>query len=179
MNKIKRLCVAIFCVSVIASCCSTPINKDENETYDREFAKYVELFKKDMGSKIRPDSFRKVTIRFGDLEDSKTGLCEFIPIWGHSIITIDRQFWKNKDEYKKKELMYHEFGHCICGIAHTWEYGAYPEADGSTKPSGNESEGFFLDGCPQSMMFPYELDTDCVIKHWEEYKKDIYNRCYP
>ena len=180
MNKNKKLSIVVFIFSLMVGCCSTTPNPLSNNESHEEFDKYLKLFENDMGSRVTPANMKKTSIRFGSLDGSAVGLCVYIPVWGHSMITVDKSVWENYGEFQKKNLIYHELGHCICGLGHSWEFGGYAEAgsDGVFQ-SFSRDDGFFEDGCPLSGMFPYVMDEDCAKKHWDDYTKDLYNRCYP
>jgi hypothetical protein len=175
-NKIRRLYFFIFFMSVFIGCCSTiPVPKRIEEN-DKIFVKYLESFKNDMDGRVTDKDFNKTAIRFGNLESPTAGLCASLPVLGYSIITIDRATWDIKTELEKMELLYHELGHCVCGLPHTWEFGEY---DKESLRMGKKEEGFFEDLCPVTIMYPFTIEDECLKKHWQDYIKDLYNRCYP
>jgi hypothetical protein len=180
MSKNKKLTVSIFFMSLIIGCCSTTPNSADDMEANKELSKYLKSFKEDMGSRVKPSDMKRTGIRFGELEGSTMGLCAYIPIWRHSVVTIDEDGWANYTEAQRMNLVYHELGHCVCGLGHSWEFGGYPEADDDgISASSNEKSGYFEDGCPASLMYPYVMGEECSKKHWAEYVKDLYNRCYP
>jgi hypothetical protein len=180
MNKNKKLSAGLILFSLIVGCCSTTPSSIDNDEHNVEFSKYLESFKKDMGSRVKTSDLKKTSIRFGNLKSPEVGLCAYIPIWGHSVITIDRNTWLKYSELERMDLIYHELGHCVCGLGHGWEFGAYPEARlENIITSYSCDDGFFEDGCPMSLMYPYIMNKDCTKKHWADYTKDLYNRCRP
>jgi hypothetical protein len=177
-NKIRKLYLLIFTLSLTIGCCSTAPDLQRGYKNDKDFVKYIESFRNDMGSRVLERDMNKTAIRFGDLEEPTVGLCASMPVLGYSVITIDRKGWENKTELEKMELMYHELGHCVCKIGHSWDFGYYQKTGYGTR-SNRRDDGFFEDWCPLSIMYPYTIEDECLKKHWEKYIEDLYNRCYP
>lgn len=174
----KSLLLFVFFFSWVA-CCSTPVKAPDNSDV-KDLRKYAELFEKTMGSRVY-GRMSSVYLHFGTLADSKVGVCSFTEFFGQREIVIDSAYWKTAGSTKKMALIFHEYGHCVCNLGHSWELGVYPEVGSgvSCKNQYLNKNGLLDDSCPKTIMFPCVPDDDCVRKHWGEYIKDLYNRCHP
>ena len=56
----------------------------------------------------------EVDMYFARLESEVAGYC--IPTFG---ILINEDGWDSYEEYQKKELIFHELGHCALGLSHS------------------------------------------------------------
>lgn len=93
-------------------------------------------------------------------------------------IQIEKEWWYRTGDYEHWSVVYHEAGHCVCHLDHT---------------SDTDSEWFFdllahhgvraihapwmADGCPKSLMYPIVVGQDCVIRHEDEYVKELFAKC--
>jgi len=89
-------------------------------------------------------------------------------------IDIDKAYWFNATQITRTTLMFHELTHAYCLRDH--DYGDGKKYD---KKNLNITEGRFKDFCPQSIMFPYELDDNCAMAHYQEYIDEMFERCIP
>jgi hypothetical protein len=113
------------------------------------------------------------------------GLC-YYPMFGNKgKIEIDTNFWVQASETKRRGLMWHEFGHCVCGLGHSVEIEQL-EPNWLIKflhrlgVKTARNRGFYLnDGCPKSLMHPLLPSEECLEKHWESYKSQIIKSCRP
>jgi hypothetical protein len=71
-------------------------------------------------------------------------------------IVISLEKWNRYDAIGKKNILYHELGHCLLGYSHRNEM--YPN-----------------DGCPKSIMNFQLLDNMCYIIHKDELLKEYTN----
>jgi hypothetical protein len=77
-------------------------------------------------------------------------------------------------------MIWHELTHCYCDRSHDY---------GENKPYGNDGvkarkdptkrDGFYLDNCPKSIMFPEILNDSCFNSHYNDYTKEMFDRCIP
>lgn len=131
----------------------------------------------------------EVTVGFTDIDHKEiVGLCHYGKDFRE--IDIDREYFNKISDLQKKELVYHELTHCYCLRKHDFdEDKPYPEANDSKfsriAPTPRylglfwASPGFFIDGCPTSIMYPYVLTSACYQKHQEHYEKEMFERCEP
>lgn len=105
-------------------------------------------------------------------------------------IDIDYNFFVNSPEIRRKALIFHELIHCYCTRGHDHSGGTdYPsintlklfvERVGQSIPWCLEkSSGYFDDGCASSIMHPYIQELGCLQTHWDEYMKEMFDRCEP
>jgi len=142
---------------------------------------FVDLAKK---QNIKFD--KPVTIGFTHIKrDDVAGQCTMSNQFRE--IDVDIDYWEHSTELRKRALLYHELGHCYCYRDH--DYGKnkkYPEdvakriADAIDYYLGRSlPKGYYLDGCPQSLMYPSVIDDECYVFHHNQYVKEIFDRCIP
>lgn len=85
------------------------------------------------------------------------GQCDYVS----NNISIDPKFWyaSFQPERRKKAVVFHELAHCVCK-----QY----KHDNSAKS----------DGCPVTIMNSSIPSQQCLVKHWEDYMDELYERCY-
>lgn len=102
-------------------------------------------------------------------------------------IDIDIDFWNNAVPTERLAVVFHEMTHCYCGRPHDWGTGTkYPETEKDRikealdwAANGGPRPGRYDDGCPTSLMYPIVVGADCVLLHYDEYTKEMFNRCEP
>ena len=121
--------------------------------------------------------YNTVTVGFSNIERSEViGECNYSYFFRE--IDLDQTYWKTFTKIRKTALLYHELTHCYCGRKH--DYAVGKEYDNNERPwFPLKREGFFLDGCPLSLMYPYVVEDSCFISHYAEYTKEMFNRCEP
>jgi hypothetical protein len=72
---------------------------------------------------------------------------------GGKEIAVDSTFWTNASDLGREQLVFHELGHCIFGRLH----------NRMTLP----------DGCPKSIMNPYNFSDACYSAHRTEYLQEL------
>lgn len=100
-------------------------------------------------------------------------------------IIIDNKEWNNTPYETRKELLFHELTHCLCGRGHDYGSGKNYPPPGMERivelfhkwPFYMSRPGRFEDGCPTSIMFPYVLPKSCLDLHNKEYMDEMFNRC--
>lgn len=93
-------------------------------------------------------------------------------------IEIDERYWNTVGHVDHLAIMFHELGHCACGLDHTVEKGAEWLADLL------EEHGFktaharkFPDGCPDSIMHWRVPHKACMVTHQDEYMEELFLKC--
>jgi len=138
-----RLFSLLFCL--IAACGNAP-----QKTFDvpSEFMSYYQSFS-EAGS-VTTDN---LIIQFGPLDYPRVGQCWTGPTT--PIITIEPNYWGTVSELQKKEIIWHELGHCVLGRAHRTD--------------------FLSDGWPASIMYPTQFDPNYIFnQNYEYYRKELF-----
>lgn len=166
-----------------------PKNTDDEAeiaVYKKEF---VELSK---GKYTWEDVERiPIYIRTYKVFDSRTKT--WVAVWGgplgtcypfgwFTFIVINKQRWDNLYLHiSRRELIFHELGHCLMGREHT-----YPN-DGGGKWKHEFERWLFKngyleiveplsDGCPGSLMHPHAIDYKCLYFHQNYYIEEFFKR---
>jgi hypothetical protein len=121
-----------------------PFIDDEFKPYQKEF---IEL------TNYNESDFNFYSIKFFSLEKPTVGMCYNLT----RTIHIDSSSWYVISKKKKRALMLHEFGHCVCDLEHH-----------------NKLKS---DGCPESLMHENLPQNYCLTMHWDEYIVDYMERC--
>lgn len=180
MKKILILAVLIFC----KSCASDAIRiSPKTKGIDPEFKDYIKSYEyiikyKNKKYTIYKNRINKLSMNFADLEDSAIGRCYWL-LNGEYEIEIDKAWWNSSGQLSKQFLAYHELEHCIRQRMHT-----HPKSSNisfleflevlAQKLGLVERSGFFKDGCPDSIMYPYDNGEYCAYLHYEDYIEEIY-----
>lgn len=155
----------------------------EYKYIDPELAGFVDEYKSlanDRGIKFT----NTVTIGFKEINHGDVvGICNYGKDFRE--IDIDINYWETITALQKKGLIFHELSHCYCLRKHDYdEDRPYPESKTSFVKSRPPpfffiSAGFFLDGCPVSIMYPYVMGDSCMEEHEKDYNYEMLNRCSP
>lgn len=144
---------------------------------------YLEKFK-DMGQKQGLSFKKDIELKFSDIPDKNViGICHSSPI--SRSIEISREFYKNASELQRFALLDHELAHGLCGRGHSYGNGIKytetlkKEPDEPLCKDSKNLEGFYSDGCPTSLMYPFVFSDACIEKHYDEYVVEIYKNCNP
>lgn len=155
------------------------------KTIDPSLTEIVSDYKK-MANKRGIKFTHSVTIGFTDINrDDVVGICNYGKDWRE--IDLDRDYWKKLTERQQRELAFHELTHCYCLRKHDFDAGMpYAEPKIASVIRGEKhppfffiSEGFFVDGCATSIMYPYVLSDKCIESHSNLYKEEMFERCQP
>ena len=88
---------------------------------DLTLKEYLYMFS-EIGNKYSLKSIKipKITIKFGNIKkkDGKTIYATCGKESGNLVITVDQKQWEYLTLYRKEQLMFHEFGHCILDRHH-------------------------------------------------------------
>jgi len=183
---IKTLLLVITTFLALSASCATPAGKlfPEYDGVDPKAQKivdsYLELAKDE---KILFEN--TVTIGFKKINRGNVvGLCHYGGYFRE--IDVDIGYWNRSTFISQRTLLFHELTHCYCGRGHDYDDGAkYKELADSYIVEGpictvmDVSPGFYDDLCPKSLMFPSVLEDECVNKHYNEYIKEMFQRCRP
>jgi hypothetical protein len=147
---------------------------------------YLELSKRN-----HLDITRKITMDFGPFNQKRViGTCYSGEIddnaqqTSYREIQIDPIFFKATDKLSKKFLLFHELSHCLCNRDHTYFHGkkyTSPELKSILKllRSGQDidSDGYYGDGCPVSIMAPVLPYYYCLNKYQDLYEREMFEDC--
>lgn len=127
-----------------------------------------------------------VTIGFKNIDEGNAvGLCNYGGYFRE--IDVDINYWNHSTNTTHTALLFHELTHCYCNRDH--DYGKrskYPETELGRKIIEIyrlilkvPKPGFWKDGCPMSLMHPIVVDDGCMINHYDQYVKEMFDRCDP
>jgi len=95
------LIISSLLILLITACQSAPSFEKQTEEFYREANK--------RGCFVFP-----IRTHFARLEENIAGYC--VSSFG---ILLNETKWKDMGEYQKRELVFHELGHCVLGLEHT------------------------------------------------------------
>jgi hypothetical protein len=130
----------------------------------------------------------KVTMGFKDLDsENYIGVCHRNGFMHFREIDIDKGYWDHTTEQQRINEVFHELTHCLCTRDHDFAPGKfYPEVavwkifiDITNMCVSKEPEGFKDDGCPVTIMHPRILWQWCFNMYYDEYIKEMFDRCEP
>jgi hypothetical protein len=126
----SRVVTSIFCLFLSSSCAFASF---ENE--------YFEFFQEAYKRKclVMP-----IDAYFARLEPNIAGYC--IPGFG---ILLNENMWPMLSKMERKELMFHELGHCVLGLEHSKE----------------------------GMMAPVMHDEQEIEKNWDKWVEELFSVC--
>jgi hypothetical protein len=162
-----------------------PIHIGVDRDLQPELIEYVKLAKNN-GIKFK----RPITMGFADIDvvmgtGRVVGIC-----FNHSRfkeIDIDKKQWKDHSEISRKNLLFHELTHCLCGRGHDYGDGERYQPLEIEKvldfihnwPFYVPRPGRYVDGCPLTIMYTHVLPDSCLQIHQTEYFTEMFNRCNP
>lgn len=95
-----------------------------------------------------------IDAEFISIEPPNVGLCQTYDSGDNKKITVDPAYWANASESQRQQLIYHELGHCVLGLAHVTT--------------------FKVDQCPTSIMYPYTFgDSYCYSNERNYYFQEL------
>jgi hypothetical protein len=164
-----KLLILLF-LSLFSSCSSsiTKKHKDINPAFEPYLTEIIEESK----GKITKNTIKNLTMGFTNFNDiSIVGHCNKIAYE----IEIDLKYWTISSEERRLEIIMHEIGHCVLHRYHTnpkYEFWHDLPLDlGLVSNSGR-----LRDGCPTSVMHPYDMGWFCFTKHKEYYMDELFDR---
>ena len=177
-----------FIVIIAAEACASPLPNKMRPDYkgvDPKIQPYVNEYMW-LSTQFHIKFDDKVTIGFTKIDHGNVvGVCYYGGFFRE--IDIDSDYWEHSTTTTRMTLMYHELSHCYCGRDHDYAPGKkYPETEAGRRrqaekwlKEGGPRPGYWDDGCPVSLMYPVIVDDDCVQAHYNEYVKEIFDRCDP
>lgn len=73
-------------------------------------------------------------IQFGDTGADSIGLC-YKWIGGYKEIVLSEKYWNKIDNNQRRELVYHELGHCQLGLDHNDTETTFPDIGSGSYPA--------------------------------------------
>lgn len=154
---------------------------------DPEFQKYIKQFIVLSKGKANSMDFTDVSIIFSKLEFSEKnigviGLCHWgFPGLEAPYIEIDRNYWESHSSISRWSLIFHEMGHCILGREHPMlEMGSFIKwLESLGIKTIRHQENYLKDGCPKTLMHPYDFSDSCITDHLDYYIKELYTDTSP
>ena len=177
MKKIINL-ITIF---LLFYSCSTLRFARKHDGIDYRVKPYIDHFVKSSNGKMTYEDLEDVSIGFVDYTEGERNAAVCWPLGYLTEIDISRRWWFDmSSSLQKMELIYHELGHCVINRVHTKsKYGE----DYVTRFENYLFELGILkelndlkDGCPSSIMNPIVLDERCIIKHYNYYVDEFFNK---
>jgi hypothetical protein len=172
----------LFCMSM--STCSTYKVKLRPQYHGID-SRVVDIVKeyKEL-AKLQGITFHNdVSIGFTKLNmGDAVGLTTYGDIGGWREIDLDIDFYNNSDSVIRTILLFHELSHAFCDREHDF-------SDGKTYPDPKDlwfvrrshktlENGYYPDdGCPLSILYPIVLEEPCFLSHYNDYVKEMFNRC--
>lgn len=177
MKKILILIATLISTSCSASTLRIVPNK---RGIDPTFEPYIENYKYIIGDNQYDKRFENLSMNFADLGGSTIGVCYWL-IGGGTEIEIDREYWDNfwTGQIGKEFLAYHELEHCIRYRMHSHkkekdDKGFVDYFEDFMRWLGVlDQKGYFSDGCPNSIMHPYDVGYTCRHKHYWKYVQEL------
>lgn len=178
--------IVLFTVGAIAGCALNIFNaKPEFTGVDPKLQGYILEYKK-LAKTQGIDFENDITIGFKKINK---GTIIGLTTYGGDFreIAIDELFWSVSSSLQKTALLYHELTHALCTRSHDYTKGKeYPateedrlkQATSWTKP-GEAIPGYYYDGCPLTFMYPTILDDYCIKTYYNNYIKEMFERCSP
>lgn len=168
MYKLLILFTLLF-----SSSCSSSLLKKHKEIHPA-FAPYVSEIIENSQGLINSKDIKSLTIGFRNLKTPTIGRCNLLS----NEIDIDITYWAFSDRNKKLEILMHEIGHCVLKRYHTGLKYEFLH-DLPMKLGFFKEMGFLYDGCPASVMHPYDSSWYCFIKHKRYYMDELFGRSNP
>ena len=152
-----------------------------SKTTDDEFLPYIEDFSLIVKNNIYNEKVKNISILFEDIPKSSNGdqtlaYCSMM-FTDKPIIYVDRKSYYSANPMSREFTLLHEMGHCICDRFHTSQSkGVIGFFENILFYLGLvQKKGYLPDGCPSSLMHPYEFSQTCMMVHYfyyiEEFKK--------
>lgn len=173
--------IRTFIFGVLLSC--TSISPVYNTVTHDEFNPYLQDFSKIVDNKKIQSRMDRTVILFGNLnsdpnsEKRTLGIC--YRTFHRSTIVIDTQYWKTASPTGRAFTMYHELGHCVCNLEHTEITDSWfkPFQEFFVKIGLIKIKPRLADGCPASIMHPYDMGEFCMLNNYMYYINELKESC--
>lgn len=191
MTKMFRLFLKLYTIAAIVVAiltvrqCSDGIREKKEPEYhgvDPEVQPVLDQFLR-ISSENNIVFNNRVTIGLKNInEGGAVGICNYGKGWRE--IDVDRSYWESASEATQYALLFHELTHCYCGRDHDFADGKPYKTVKELKEENQNGEkhsggGFYKDNCPTSLMYPIVVDDECLLLHYDDYKKEMLERCEP
>lgn len=163
----------------LSSCSGLDIKTSkEHREIDKELDLYVSSFISESSGKVSRSDIKGLSVGFHNYpaKSSVIGTC-----WLNlNEIDISKRYWDRSLNLSRKELMYHELGHCVLGRRHTnptSSVGFWGAVERFLFRIGWwKNEGFLDDGCPVSVMHSSNIGSYCFSKHYSYYITELFSK---
>lgn len=159
----------ITCCNIWLSCTTIRKFVPKFDNFETTLRSYQISFFKDMD--IKPNNYIHLSAGFSKLDSPIIGQCTTFGL-ARNEITVDPINWERYGPLEKTALMYHELGHCLCDLDHTYMVNYKYQENVYT------GEGFYPDLCSKSLMAPEIQDTRCLMAHWDSYIEELKAQCH-
>lgn len=149
---------------------------------NNEFAPYIQDIRYLLHDSRYAYKIDNLSITFSDLggdeKTQKLGHCNMM-FTDDPEIVIDHKSYYELSPTSRYFLMLHEGAHCLCNRFHTAESRGFVGFFENIlfKLGIAKKKGFYKDGCPMSLMHPYEMTQSCMLDHFMEYIKEFQQGC--
>ena len=179
---IEKIFIMLLFVLFTTNGCTSTISLEPvvNPVVDENLQVYLDGFVSESKGLIKKEDVQRISLGFKKYKKNKdddlyvVGTC----YWYSGEITINEEWWKYAFPLERKEVVYHELGHCVLFREHTEStetkgFWAWIERV-LFKIGILEQKGYFEDGCPMSMMHPRTIDSGCMTTHYVGYIDELY-----
>lgn len=151
----------------------------QHDGIDRQFIYYKNSFIKESKGKITEKDFDDLSMGFYEYPKDTYAVGTCWPMGYLTEIDISKKDWnRNIDHYWRKELVYHELGHCLLNRHHTdptSSAGFFGAFEGLMFDLGFwEKKGYLSDGCPSSLMHSRMIGSYCFQIHHDYYIEELF-----
>jgi hypothetical protein len=149
---------------------------------EEEFTPYLKDFKLIVKNKKFDKRIENTSIVFSDIP-KKDGMQQVaycsLMFTDYPVIYVDRKTYYSSSPMSNEFTLLHELGHCVCnrfhtslsqGIAGVWEKLLFKLGIAKEMES-------LPDGCPSSLMYPYDISETCMISHYFYYLNEFKEGC--
>jgi hypothetical protein len=150
----------------------------------KELAGYLVSFSKESHGLIKVKDLTDSTYMYeklaweagkgGTIADCQATFTGVVPFTIH----IDRRYWSAVGYLDRWGIIFHELGHCACGLGHVGEKSDEWISEFLSDLGFKTAHGYhYPDGCPISIMHYKVPHGDCIKVHREEYLKELFQKC--
>lgn len=153
-----------------------PIPSNELATYMASFVKHsrgkIKL------SDLADSKYNFTTLAWKPGEGGTIADCSSMLHTAPFTIRADLRYWRTIGFEDKWAILFHEWGHCACGLEHTTEKGEEWLAGIIAKAGVKVVHAhLFQDGCPDSIMYWRVPHKVCIVVHRDEYIEELFRKC--